>query len=308
MTAVFPASQVWWACPVAAVLAVLGCNGEGPADACSTPGDTSDSADHVGSSSDEPWSVDQEPSTGSPTASISCPETVEVLDSAALDGSFSSLDGAGEVLHTQWTVSSEPGDPGALPAQPHAQATSLQAWRVGTYEVELAVTPQDGEASDTASCIIESSPRGSLTVLLWGGPYWLDADLHLIRGGAELYDAVDDLSWCNPAPDWAVLGDDADDPTHFATRSGRETEGAALPSLEDTIYTVVVVPYAIQDGAETPGPFDLTVEVWLEGALLTRVEGSLEEGVAWSVGAVDGDAGTWALIDEHAPLERWDCE
>ena len=166
----------------------------------------------------------------------------------------------------------------------------------GTYVLELIVTDSDGASSEqcpqaVARMVINSNPDEDIHLqLVWDTPGdddqtdldGSDVDLHFqhpsgidwFRDGGQY-----DCYFGNPTPDWGQIGFSDDNPSlDIDDTNGAGPENINLDSPENTQtlggpYRVAVHYYRASvgpfGGAETYGPSDVTLRIYL-GGVLTR--------------------------------------
>jgi hypothetical protein len=144
----------------------------------------------------------------------------------------------------------------------------------------------------------------SLT-MTWGSTP-ADIDLHLIAPGGTLFDAPLDNCFCNPNPDWGVVGQPQDDP--FLDRDdvvGPGPENINLTQAASGDYTVVVHSFV-----DTNPSNDVTVVVNLGGTRVATVTRAITNNQRWTVGTIRWNAvtrtGTWtqSVLPPFAALLR----
>lgn len=133
-----------------------------------------------------------------------------------------------------------------------------------------------------------------------------DIDLHLIAPGGTLFDAPLDNCFCNPNPDWGVVGQPQDDP--FLDRDdvvGPGPENINLTQAASGDYTVVVHSFV-----DTNPSNDVTVVVNLGGTRVATVTRAITNNQRWTVGTIRWNAvtrtGTWtqSVLPPFASLIR----
>ena len=217
-----------------------------------------------------------------PQAVIDCPTLVDPPTSLPLDGRDSYDPGGHAIVSYEWSVVEAPdGADGAI-VDPTADLTALAVDMAGDWEVDLTVTNDLGVRSAPARCEFEAVPQAAVHVELIWDKDDADLDLHLVKGGAEIFDSPDDCCFCNRSPDWGVMGG-ADDP-RFAIDNeygfGPEEVKIDLPADDD--YAVRVHYYADKGGASTTA----TVRVWVEGEIAHEESMLLTHNDLWNVGYI----------------------
>jgi hypothetical protein len=239
-----------------------------------------------------------------PLALIDCPGTVNVAGETllVLDGS-ASYDPLGYPLTYAWDVVRRPNgaDEAAEVSPSDAAVGTLVLGAAGTWEASLTVTNSLGTPSVPAKCVIEAVPMDELHVeLAWGGAT-SDLDLHLAQEDGAFYAVPDDVSWCNPAPDWGLAGLTDDDPLLAIDDSfgfGPEQIGVTVPA--DGTYPVRV--HLFDDGED--GDVTATVSVFSYGALVWSGSKVLSRNEVWDVGQVNWPEGSFGV----ATTAPWDAD
>lgn len=239
-----------------------------------------------------------------PVAAFDCPPVVELAGPVVVgfDGIASFDPSDAPILTYEWELVQAPAgvDPSRTLDPLDQSATTLLVDAVGEWEVSLQVTSANGP-SVPEKCVFQATTNDDLHVeLTWSGAT-SDLDLHLAIGEAELFTVPGDTSWCNPAPDWGVVGDPADD-GHLdlddADGYGPEHAGVTIPA--DGPYLVRVHHYDDgEDGDVTAevSVFVENVEVWNGSQVLARNE-------VWDVGQVNWPDGTFGI----SSADPWDAE
>jgi hypothetical protein len=99
----------------------------------------------------------------------------------------------------------------------------------------------------------------------------VDLDLHVARADAALYDVPDDVSHCNPTPDWGRPGHPDDDPVLDTDTWSVGPESVHIAAAADDTYRVLVHYYGVNGYDACIGdctPTTATVELWVDEALL----------------------------------------
>ena len=240
-----------------------------------------------------------------PQAVIDCPGLVELAGPQVipLDGSASS-DPAGGELTYEWGILVKPNgvDPARTVDPQGEPTTSLLVDAAGEWEITLVVTNEDGLPSVPAKCVLDAVPADKLHVeLLWGGST-SDMDLHLAREGASFYSTPDDVSWCNPNPDWGAAGNADDDPRlDVDDDDGFGPENINIFEPVDGTYNVRVHFFDDGDDGETSA----NVNVYAYGEQIWSGTRNLERNEVWDVGQINWPDGTFGEINVD---EVWDAE
>jgi hypothetical protein len=129
--------------------------------------------------------------------------------------------------------------------------------------------------------------------MTWSTPD-TDVDLHLIRPSGTFFDAPTDCCFCNPNPDWGVVGQANDNA--FLDRDdlfGPGPENINLSVAETGQYQVVAHYYSDHGNGAT----SVTVEVRLRGNLIATQTTTINTSERWIAGRIDWNAatqsGTW---------------
>ncbi|MEN0063620.1 MAG: choice-of-anchor D domain-containing protein [Myxococcota bacterium] len=216
-----------------------------------------------------------------------CPATADVTQPVryTLSG-VNSTDPDGGALTYVWSLVRRPqaGDPSNVPLPDDDVETELTIDAAGIWEVTLVVTNEAGRPSVPAKCVIDATPIDDVYIeLSWAGPT-SDLDLHLARDAAPFFDVPNDVSYCNPAPDWGTPGDPTDDPRLALDDSdGLGPEIITLPMAPDGTYLVRV--HHFDDGDD--GAVTATVVVYADGDRITETSAVLGRNEVWEVGQIN---------------------
>lgn len=134
-----------------------------------------------------------------------------------------SYDPDGEIQSYEWTIISQPENSNArLNPTPDVMEPTLYLDLAGTYEIELVVYDQQGQASCEPGLVtVRAIPQDDIHVqLVWDAPavdepregYGVDLDLHYLHPLGRWNQAPYDIFWNNRTGDWGVLGDETDNP------------------------------------------------------------------------------------------------
>jgi hypothetical protein len=234
-----------------------------------------------------------------PVAVIDCPGQVLLAgpEYVELDGSDSYDPAKLEPLTYEWTVVSRPdASDDEVPLDPDDTAiVDLYADVAGQYTVELVVRNAVQTASEPASCTFDAVPEDDIHVELSWDTSQADLDLHLVQGGANLFDEPEDCNFCNQTPDWGTASADDDPRLDIDDRGGFGPENINLFSPQTGTYDVLVHYYAPHgDGAVVA-----SVKVWLYGVEQFSgsrvVEAVDDEWDVWSVGTISIPSGTFTV-------------
>ncbi|HSA23685.1 MAG TPA: hypothetical protein P5076_19650, partial [Myxococcota bacterium] len=237
-----------------------------------------------------------------PLADAGADQQVAPLSEVSLDGSASSDPDGDLPLTFAWSLARAPEGSSAALLDADLPVARLVPDLVGLYEAELWVTDATGLRSllpDRAA--ITALPAERLLVeLVWDSPLG-DLDLHLISPGGA-FGGLLDCFYANPAPDWGVSGDSADDPRLLRddlAGFGPETIGYAAPI--DGSYVVSAHYFA----AHTPSgsePTTATLRVFVDGLLAAEVTRRLQsQGETWEAVRVQWPEGVVSPLDGGAP-------
>lgn len=216
-----------------------------------------------------------------------CPATADVTDPVAvtLSGAMSSAPGGGP-LDYAWSLVRplQTVDPSHAPMPVDEVETTFVIDAAGIWEVALTVTDDMGVSSVPAKCIVDATPLDDIYVeLTWEGPT-ADLDVHLARDGAPFFDTPDDVSYCNPTPDWGLEGDPSDDPALARDDDdGWGPEVITLPRANDGTYLVRV--HHFDDGDD--GSVTATAVIYVNGVRQIETSAVLARNAVWEVGQVN---------------------
>jgi Abnormal spindle-like microcephaly-assoc'd, ASPM-SPD-2-Hydin len=231
-----------------------------------------------------------------PVAVIDCPATVLLTgpEFLELDGSDSFDPAKLEPLTYQWTVTQRPAasDPD-IPLDPDdTEAVDLYVDVAGEWTVQLVVANAVGTESEPAVCAFTAVPEDDIHVeLSWDQPR-SDVDLHLVQGGADVFDKPEDCHFGNPSPNWGTAGPDDDPRLDIDDIAGLGPENINVLTPADGTYEVYVHYFAPKgDGASIA-----TVKVWLFGVEVYSGSRVMEDqNDLWSVGTITVPAGTFSV-------------
>ena len=227
-----------------------------------------------------------------PVAVIDCPGDQELggPEYIRISGEQSFDPDGLEPLTYAWQVLSRPetSDAGAVLDPDDTPRVDLLVDAVGTWEVQLVVSNSLETESEPVVCAFEVEPADDLRVeLSWNGPS-SDVDLHVLRGGADLFDTRDDCHFCNPNPSWGASGTGDDPRLDIDDRSGFGPENVNIDLPEAITYDVKVHYFAPRSDGEVTA----TVKIWLDGTLsYTGLRLLEEKDDVWAVGTIDYGSG-----------------
>lgn len=244
---------------------------------------------------------------GSPNSQANPP--VEPLDNVVLSGdeSTDSAGVRGNIVAYQWTLVSQPPESSVTLTTPDEVDTGFRfssaAGQVngldvaGTFQISLRVTDVDGAtSSNNAIVVLNAVPTEGLHIQLTWSSAENDLDLHLARGNNPPWCTDDDDCYfanCTEdsfnAPDWdgGGAGDIGDPTLDIDDLDGFGPENTNIQTAEDGVYVIGVHGYQI--GQDT----DLTVKIFVGGALVQELEGAMTEtDEFWTVARVDVNGGT----------------
>jgi len=182
---------------------------------------------------------------------------------------------------------------------------SVELWVIDPYDLGIAA----GGSGALSNCLItvvaptnypvDSTTSGAMKVeLTWNAA--VDLDLHLTRGGADLYDTANDCYWKYMQQNWGIASRVDDDPCLlFDNRSGYGPETVMLDQMTPgEQYTVAVDYWGDAAGNPTSVPTTATVKVWTNGCDTPHIyqvtglnSGAPETGQYKVVCDIDGSTG-----------------
>jgi len=229
-----------------------------------------------------------------------CPATADVSEPVTVTlSAASSIDPDGGMLAYSWSMVRRPdaGDPDNDLTPLDEVDTSFLVDAAGIWEVALVVVNEAGRPSVPAKCTIDATPIDDVYVeLSWAGPT-SDLDLHLARDNAAFFAVPDDVSYCNPAPDWGAPGDPSDDPVLARDDDdGLGPEIITLPVAPDDTYLVRV--HHFDDGDD--GAVTATVVVYADGERIAETSAVLARNEVWEVGQINWPDATFGT--SNAPV------
>lgn len=248
-----------------------------------------------------------------PTQSSIAAEPGEVI---RLDGTPSE----GAIDRYEWSVLEFPYDathPHLAPdlAPGTTGKASFTAHAIGDYIIELTVYDDTGSPGcDTAQVSAEVRPGGDVFVeLVWNTPddpdqtddFGADLDLHYKHPDGEWGYEPLDIFWYNPTADWGQRNNPEDDPELIRD----DEDGAGPESIEhrrpdDLRYAVGVYYYEDHDF----GPSDLTIRVYLDGALAHEIAGETMDGTDTFYEALTIDAANGSVEEDGVHYDGYPPE
>jgi len=236
-----------------------------------------------------------------PVADFDCPDSVDAPAIEFFDGrrSFDPLDPDAE-LAFEWTVLETPEDSSTTAfREPHADYTSLPVDLTGWWTVGLQVENEVGLRSAQELCRFEAIPPDEVHIeLVWDTE--ADLDLHLVQGGADLYELPGDCNHCNQTPDWGPEGSAGDPTLALDDRTGYGPEVIRMQSPQDGDYRVIVDNFSANGTGETVA----TVRVFLNGMLAWEDNALLGHHEVWRTGFLRWPDAVFSVND--SPPELWE--
>lgn len=167
---------------------------------------------------------------------------------------------------------------------------------VQTYNGMLEIASND-PGSPTVNVPISAAtdpPPPAMTdisITLTWQPSGADIDLHLVQPGGRFFKNPEDVCYCNPNPDWGVVGQADDNP--FLDRDDLVGPGPENINLTRAPYSGeydVVAHHFAANGHS--GPVDVTIEVRLRGAVVSTRTQAMSPGERWISGRINWNPGT----------------
>ncbi len=289
------------------VLALLG--------ACQAAGTPDDETDDSDDTSGTDTAADSESGVpGEPVARAGADQRVATLTSVLLDGSASADPNGLEPLTFNWTLVSKPPGSSAVLNAPWSAQPSFTADAIGDYRATLAVQNTEGVWDSTPDeVVVTAGPTEGLFVQLRWSTDETDLDLHLLREGADLWDAVGDCHFCNLNPEWGLAGPLDNPSLDDDSSNGFGPETATIDAPADGGYRVAVHYYGEgrygEECALDPCPPTVaTVSVYVNGTLTqtwTRVMSG--RGTVWNAGEVRWPGPTLITTDTLSASDQVGC-
>jgi hypothetical protein len=234
-----------------------------------------------------------------PEAVIDCPTGIAPPTTITLDGS-ASVDPVGDGLTYSWFLVEAPDGSNGLLSNADQVESELVVDVAGDWEVQLQVTDSTGLRSAPATCHFEAVPENLLHVELVWDTADADMDLHLAQSGFNLFEGIEDVSYCNPNPDWGDSGVASDDPVLELDSESYGPENIVIPDPASGNYDVRV-HYFSDRGANRSMA---TVRIWLNGRLFDEHSAELNHNQVWDVGYIRWpDA---VFVPDEAPIYEAD--
>jgi len=229
---------------------------------------------------------------------------VPALSTVEFDAS-SSYDPDGSIQRYEWSITRKPlGSNARLGPSSAVASPDLFLDMVGEYVIELTVADNLlARSCASSSVFITAVDDADIHVqLTWETPgdpdpsdvTVADVDLHYLHPLGRWNEAPWDIFWRNPAADWGIPGDAADDPQLRVLGPRQESIMHDLPSPNDT-YTIGV-HYTEDRGF---GATHARIRIYSQGILLVETSSRVLEtrGSFWEVGTIDGLRRTVVLTD-----------
>ncbi len=200
------------------------------------------------------------------------------VSSAVGDGVFWVRGPAGETVGGTIETAGDGSYAKTLPIFCGANLVKL-VWNNGTCPLVLVY------AVDRTTCI-----TADFTITTQWDEVGDDWELHLVKPGGRINDAVTDCTWTTcitASPDWGVMGDPADDPhKDIDDEDAFGPENIWLAGPETGRYTVLVEHW----GPGTPSDGFVTLNVG--GQVVTVAMQDLTSHFVWTVATIDWPGGT----------------
>ncbi len=214
--------------------------------------------------------LDDEPEPGEPVADAGPDIEASPLDTIGLDGRGSYDPDGEEIVAMEWIMVSAPAGSTADLFDVTSPRPSFFADLAGDYVFDLTVQNESGVwDSSPDQVVVTALPlEGFYVELSWDAGN--DLDLHLSQDGADFY-SFQDVSWCNPNPNWGGSGA-ADDPSlDWDATDGFGPETITIEEPWDGVYNILVHYYGENERDECVGPCAesvATVNIYLGGVLV----------------------------------------
>jgi hypothetical protein len=235
---------------------------------------------------------------GAPNNQASPP--VEPLDNVVLSGDQSVGQDGASITAYQWTIVEKPPESSATLSAPNAVDTGFRFSSAqgnvngldvaGTFVVRLEVTDSNGARStNDARVTLNAVPTDGLHIQLTWSSDRNDIDLHLGRGNNPAWCTQDDCYYGNctfTSPNWdGVPGVTAGDPSlDIDDLNGFGPENINIEVPVNGSYVIGVHAY----GPSNFDPTDVTVKIFVGGALVQQLDGRLERSKDfWRVARID---------------------
>ncbi len=169
----------------------------------------------------------------------------------------------------------------------------------GTNRLQIACDGPGGRAISTRSIAGPSCGSRDVQITLAWGATSNDQELHLVRAGGHINDAMDDCTWftcVHASPDWGVIGDPSDDPHKDVDNTSTfGPENIFLMHAADGRYEVIVEYWG--SGTEDSPSVTITLAgrtVWMGSHAM-----SLHD--VWDVGTITFPAQAFTPVDTITP-------
>jgi hypothetical protein len=269
-----------------------------------TDGDVNDTGEDTDDTGDPPVE-------GEPIADAGADQLVKPLDWVQLDGRDSIDPNNRYPLTYQWQVVSIPSGSTATLLDRASSTPRFWADLAGDYTFELTVRNADGVWDSTPDRVtITAEPTDGFYVQMsWDNG--TDQDLHLMRGGARLYQSPGDCNYCNLNPNWGGSGSLDDPSLDYDTIDGFGPETITIDQPAADTYTIAVVYYG-EDGAPycnwSCPPTVATVRLFMNGVEARSWTRTLREaGDVWMVARVDWPSQRITDINADTTTELTGC-
>jgi hypothetical protein len=211
-----------------------------------------------------------EPEPGEPVADAGPDLEASPLDTVTLDGRASYDPSGEEIVAMEWKLVSAPSGSTIGLSDPTSPRPEFFADLAGDYVFDLTVQNESGMWDSTPDQVVVTALPldGFYVELSWDAGN--DLDLHLSQDGAQFY-SFQDVSWCNPNPDWGGNGT-ADDPSlDWDAVDGFGPETITIDEPWDGVYNVRVHYYGENERDSCAGACAesmATVNIYLGGVLV----------------------------------------
>ena len=241
---------------------------------------------------------------------------VEPLDDVVVSGD-SSVAGDSAIVGYRWTLLERPAESSVVLSSPDAVDTGLTFDSgagvvsgvdvAGTFRLRLVVTDASGATSENDAVVVFTAvPTAGLHVQLSWSTDSNDLDLHLGRGFGVDWCSADDCYYANcegSSLNWyGAAGQTAGDPNlDIDDTRGFGPENINIEDGADS-YIIGVHAYSGEGGGPGFSPTDVTVKVFLGGALVDTFDGRLDaRDQFWKVARVDlrGAVPTVTAVDNR---------
>ncbi len=167
-----------------------------------------------------------------------------------------------------------------------------------------------GQANATVNLVGEVVPppptETAMSVTLTWSSNNTDVDLHFVRPNATPFNVPGDCHYLNLSPDWGTAGDTNDNPFLDEDNvAGLGPENINLASAPAGNYSI----YAHYFSDRLTGPTTVTVEVFVAGQSVARVNRLLLCNQLWHVGTINwnGTSGTFNQSNNVSMSNRGSC-